>query len=103
MVVVSLGEIDNKENIPRFSSKSPTLVLKKPLSSNKIKKKFKNTSPSSPNLFNPGSIRFNFSIWFLMLNVGKRELKMSLDRFAIRLVWCIKVATSDNSRFRSIC
>ncbi|KAK9033133.1 hypothetical protein V6N11_018170 [Hibiscus sabdariffa] len=109
MVVASLGKIDNKENIPRFSSKTPTLVLKKPLSSNKIKRSLENPFKTLPISFFPKSVqpRFNpiqlLKFWFLMLNVGKRELKMSLDRFSIRLVWCIKVATSDNSSFRSIC
>ncbi|KAK8644205.1 hypothetical protein V6N13_123517 [Hibiscus sabdariffa] len=53
MVDVSLGEIDNKENIPRFSSKSPTLVLKKPLSSNKIKRSLRTPLQDITNLILP--------------------------------------------------
>ncbi|KAK9004053.1 hypothetical protein V6N11_001867 [Hibiscus sabdariffa] len=37
MIVVSMGEINNKENIPPFPSKTPTLILTKPLSSKNIK------------------------------------------------------------------
>ncbi|KAL4339917.1 hypothetical protein GQ457_08G033010 [Hibiscus cannabinus] len=53
MVVVSLGEIDNKENIPRFSSKTPTVVLKKPLSSNKIKRSLRTPVQDITNLLLP--------------------------------------------------
>ncbi|KAK8681362.1 hypothetical protein V6N13_053766 [Hibiscus sabdariffa] len=53
MVVASLGKIDNKENIPRFSPKTPTLVLKKPLSSNKIKRSLRTPLQDITNLLLP--------------------------------------------------
>ncbi|KAK9033169.1 hypothetical protein V6N11_018206 [Hibiscus sabdariffa] len=53
MVVASHGKIDNKENIPRFSSKTPTLVLKKPLSSNKIKRSLRTPLQDITNLLLP--------------------------------------------------
>ncbi|KAL4341184.1 hypothetical protein GQ457_08G033000 [Hibiscus cannabinus] len=53
MVVASLGKIDNKENIPRFSSKTRTLVLKKPLSSNKIKRSLRTPLQDITNLLLP--------------------------------------------------
>ncbi|KAL4290425.1 hypothetical protein GQ457_14G009370 [Hibiscus cannabinus] len=41
MAVVPLNENDNKENIPPFSSESPTLVLKKPSSSDNKKRRLR--------------------------------------------------------------
>ncbi|KAK8681317.1 hypothetical protein V6N13_053721 [Hibiscus sabdariffa] len=53
MVVVSLGENDNRENIPPFSSENPTLVLTKSLSSINIKRRLRTPLQGITNLILP--------------------------------------------------
>ncbi|KAL4387634.1 hypothetical protein GQ457_09G002900 [Hibiscus cannabinus] len=53
MAVLSLNESDNKENIPPFSSDKPTLVLTKPSSSHKPKRRLRKPLQDITNLLLP--------------------------------------------------